>query len=111
MDNVDRDPNDDFSFDTTDNTDAQFAGTGGVGDALDNPGTDGNPTVEDLTAGGTGTAVGGDEEAGGPGGAGGGVVDRIGGIGTTGGESSGALGGTVGTPIPPPPDPEHEFEI
>jgi hypothetical protein len=100
---------DDFSFDRTDNPDAQFAGTGGVGEGITRPGTGGDPTESGLTAGGTGTEVNSGQDTGGAGGSGGGVMDRIGGIGTTGGVSSGTIG-TTGAGIPPLTD-EDETEI
>jgi hypothetical protein len=61
-----------------------------------------NPTVDGLTAGGTGTAVGRHPTTGGATGSGGGVVDRVGGIATTGGGSSGSL--DSGTDLPPRPE-------
>jgi hypothetical protein len=72
------------------------------GAVLGDPG--GDPTATDLTEGGTGTGLDfGGDDIGGAGGAGGGMVDRVGGVGTTGGVSSGTLGGSsVGSDLPPP---------
>lgn len=93
---------DDLSFDTGEDAEAQLADTG-VGDTISSPDTSGDPTVSDLTIGGTGTSIGNDEDLGG----GGGMVDRIG-RGTTGGVSSGTIG-TVGSGMPPrPEDPDGD---
>ena len=96
----------DYTSDITDNVDAQIAGTGGVADNITDPALGGDPTESDLTAGGTGTAIAGDPDVGGASGAGGGVLDRIGGITTTGGTSDGTVGGSItGSGIPPKPEP------
>lgn len=82
---MDRDAEQDFTSDTTDNADAQFAGTGGVAYGITSPETGGDPGESDLTSGGMGSAVNSGQDSGGAGGSGGGLVGRIGGRGTTGG--------------------------
>jgi hypothetical protein len=56
-------------------------------------------------------AIGESPEAGGPGGSGGGVIDRIGGIETTGGTADSAVGGTItGAGIPPKPSEDIDLD-
>lgn len=78
-----------------------------AGRSIDIAEQDGDPTESGLTAGGTGTNVSRGSEVGGPGGSGGGVVDRVGGVGTVGGTSSGDLWSGTGIPGKPT-EPEKE---
>jgi len=78
----------------------------GMTDAVTGEEAGGNPAVSGLTAGGTGTEIGeGYPETGGAHGSGGGVLKRGDHSDTTGGVSTGTIGGTiVGAGIPGKPE-------
>ncbi|MGH2447036.1 MAG: hypothetical protein ACRDFS_00300 [Chloroflexota bacterium] len=96
----------------SDEEEIQPGGPEGMTDDVTGAEADGNPTVSGMRSGGEGTDVGdGSPEAGGARGSGGGVVDRVGGMRTVGGVSSGTLGGSsVGSGMPPEPPPIDEDE-